>query len=151
MENGGKAPSIAEGIEQLCLGEELTAVVASRLGWFSLSITSFCRWWEKLFEFDIRCYDKMEININEKVRLKLPQALSHDLQPCPRQQVSYIWIIFLLLSYHIHSSTLSLIFSNPLIYILSSHHIYSPTLSKAFSPPLIDILPLSLRCSPIHS
>ena len=28
----GKAPSIAEGIEQLCLGEELTAVVASRLG-----------------------------------------------------------------------------------------------------------------------
>jgi len=32
MENDGKAPSIAEGIEQLCLGEELTAVVASRLG-----------------------------------------------------------------------------------------------------------------------
>ena len=58
MENGGKAPSIAEGIEQLCLGEELTAVVASRLGWFSLSITSFWRWWERLFEFDIRCYDK---------------------------------------------------------------------------------------------
>ena len=26
------APSIAEGIEQLCLGEELTAVVASKLG-----------------------------------------------------------------------------------------------------------------------
>ena len=30
--NGSKAPSIAEGIEQLCLGEELAAVVASRLG-----------------------------------------------------------------------------------------------------------------------
>ena len=30
--NGNKAPSIAEGIEQLCLGEELEAVVASRLG-----------------------------------------------------------------------------------------------------------------------
>ena len=30
--NGSKAPSIAEGIEQLCLGEELEAVVASRLG-----------------------------------------------------------------------------------------------------------------------
>ena len=37
MENGGKAPSIAEGIEQLCLGEELTAVVASRLGWFPVN------------------------------------------------------------------------------------------------------------------
>ena len=29
---GAVAPSIAEGIEQLCLGEELTAVVASKLG-----------------------------------------------------------------------------------------------------------------------
>lgn len=28
-----------------------------------------------------------EININEKVRLKLPQARCHDLRPSPRQQV----------------------------------------------------------------
>ena len=42
MENGGKAPSIAEGIEQLCLGEELTAVVASRLGWFPVNHNFFC-------------------------------------------------------------------------------------------------------------
>ena len=34
--NGSKAPSIAEGIEQLCLGEELEAVVASRLGYTTI-------------------------------------------------------------------------------------------------------------------
>ena len=56
MENDGKAPSIAEGIEQLCLGEELTAVVASRLG----ESTSDTRMRGKLLEFDIRCYDEMK-------------------------------------------------------------------------------------------
>ena len=42
MENcgTGKAPSIAEGIEQLCLDEELTAVVASRLGRYSIESQS---------------------------------------------------------------------------------------------------------------